>query len=92
MSRETDKSVYLVYETDSSHDARTRVLVAAFTTKPAAINAIVKNAWGDYADNYNGSMAETKREIRDSLEQTEQTQHNCVCHEIREMKLNEWKY
>lgn len=84
----------MVYETDSHHDTRSRILRGMYATRSAAINAVVRNAWEEYVSDseaYSRKVtADAKRKIREELEREEQTQCNPVCHEIVETALNEW--
>lgn len=84
----------MVYETDAHHDARSRVLMGAYATRAAAINAVVRNAWEEYVGEGEAFSrkvaADAKRRIREELEREEQTLSNPVCHEIVAVGLNEW--
>jgi len=95
------KQIFVVYETDAWHSLSHRECAGVFTSKWAAVNAIVKNHRIDDHELFENihqmipltkreREAEVKRRLREELEDNNQTQGYSVNYEIEVINLNEW--
>ena len=95
------KALFPVFETDSWHSTASRDCKGIFTSKTAAVNAIVKNHCIDDHELFENihqmipltkreREAEVKRRLREELEDNNQTQGYSVNYEIEVINLNEW--
>lgn len=95
------KVLFTVYETDSWHSTAKKRFKGIFTSKAAAVNAIVKNHEIDDQEFFESihemipltkreREAEIKRQLRKDFEDSLQTQGYSVNYEIEVINLNEW--
>jgi predicted restriction endonuclease len=95
------KALFPVYETDAWHSTASRDCKGIFTSKTAAVNAIVKYHRIDDHELFENihqmiplkkreREAEVKRRLREELEDNNQTQGYSVNYEIEVINLNEW--
>ena len=96
------KALFPVYETDAWHSTASRDCKGIFTSKTAAVNAIVKNHCIDdheFFENIHDMIPLTKRQreaeikhrLRREFEDSDQTQGYSVNYEIEVLNLNEWE-
>ena len=96
------KALFPVFETDSWHSTASRDCKGIFTSKTAAVNAIVKNHCIDdheFFENIHDMIPLTKRQreaeikhrLRREFEDSDQTQGYSVNYEIEVLNLNEWE-
>ncbi|MBR2237430.1 MAG: hypothetical protein IJ887_06095 [Prevotella sp.] len=96
-----NKQLFPVFETDSWHSTAKKRFRGIFTSKTAAVNAIVKNHEIDdheFFENIHEMIpltktereAEIKRRLRKDFEDSLQTQGYSVNYEIEVINLNEW--
>lgn len=95
------KVLFTVYETDAWHSTDKKRFKGIFTSKTAAVNAIVKNHEIDDHEFFESihemipltkreREAEIKRRLRKDFEDSLQTQGYSVNYEIEVINLNEW--
>ena len=95
------KVLFTVYETDAWHSTAKKRFKGIFTSKTAAVNAIVKNHEIDDHEFFESihemipltkreREAEIKRRLRKDFEDSLQTQGYSVNYEIEVINLNEW--
>ena len=95
------KQLFPVFETDAWHSTDKRRFKGIFTSKAAAVNAIVKNHDIDDHEFFESihemipltkreREAEIKRRLRKDFEDSLQTQGYSVNYEIEVINLNEW--
>lgn len=92
------RQIYIVYETDQWHSTATREAMGAFTSKRAAINAIIKYHGiplkelfdDDEPMTHKQMVKEARRLLRDELELAYQTQGYSVNYDIEVWEQNEW--
>ena len=96
-----NKLLFPVFETDAWHSTAKRDFKGIFTSKTAAVNAIVKNHEIDdheFFESIHEMIPLTKREretkikrrLRKDFEDSLQTQGYSVNYEIEVINLNEW--
>ena len=95
------RQVFTVFETDAWHSTAKKEFKGAFTSRTAAVNAIVKfHAIDDHEffEDIHEMIpltkrqreAEMKRRLRKDFEDSNQTQGYSVNYEIEVWNLNEW--
>ena len=95
------RQIFTVFETDAWHSTAKKEFKGVFTSKSAAVNAIVKyHAIDDHeffedihemiALTKRQREAEIKRRLRKDFEDSDQTQGYSVNYEIESWNLNEW--
>ena len=95
------KALFPVFETDAWHSTASRACKGIFTSKAAAVNAIVKNHAIDdheFFENIHEMIpltkrqleAEIKRRLRKDFEDAYQTQGYSVNYVIEVWNQNEW--
>ena len=95
------KLAFTVFETDAWHSTDKRRFNGIFTSKTAAVNAIVKNHEIDDHEFFESihemipltkrqREAEINRRLRKDFEESMQTQGYSVNYEIEVYNLNEW--
>ena len=95
------RQVFTVFETDAWHSTAKKEFKGVFTSRTAAVNAIVKYHAIDDHEFFEDihemipltkrqREAEIKRRIRRDFEDSDQTQGYSVNYEIEVYKLNEW--
>ena len=94
------RQIFVVYETDAWHSTSHRDCAGVFTSKRAAVNAIVRNFDIDldeiFEPNYIAKKsdrllrAEAKRIIRGELEVNFQTQGYSTNYDIEVWNVNDW--
>ena len=94
------KQIFVVYETDAWHSTSRRECAGVFTSKWAAVNAIVKNHRIEMDEFFDEdevkhtskrvSEAEARRILRKELELNYQTQGYETNYDIEVWNINEW--
>ena len=95
------RQIFTVFETDAWHSTAKKEFKGAFTSRTAAVNAIVKNHAIDDHEFFESihemipltkreREAEIKRRLRKDFEDSLQTQGYSVNYEIEVINLNEW--
>lgn len=94
------RQIFVVYETDAWHSMSHRKCVGVFTSKWAAVNAIVKNHRIDLEEFFDKDeieqtskrvlKAEARRILRKELEIAYQTQGYETNYDIEVWNINEW--
>ncbi len=94
------KQIFVVYERDAWHTLANRECAGVFTSKRAAVNAIVKNHRIELEDFFDEDEientskrvleAEARRRLRKELEFAYQTQGYETNYEIEVWNINEW--
>lgn len=94
------RQIFVVYETDAWHSMSHRKSVGVFTSKWAAVNAIVKNHRIDLEEFFDKDeieqtskrvlKAEARRILRKELEIAYQTQGYETNYDIEVWNINEW--
>lgn len=92
------KEIYVVYETDQWHTISTREDKGVFSSRSAAVNAIVKNHTIDLDEFFDGNEQmtdkqkekEVRRLLRNELKVAWQTQGYSTNYEIEAWHFNEW--
>ena len=95
------KQIFTVFQTDAWHSTSSKQFKGVFTSKTAAVNAIVKNHEIDDHEFFESihemiplskrqREAEIKRRLRKDFEDCNQTQGYGVNYEIESWNLNEW--
>ena len=94
------KPIFVVYETDAWHSTDHRECTGVFTSKRAAVNAIVKNHRIELDEFFSEEEientservleAEVRRRLRKELEIPYQTQGHKTNYEIEVWGMNEW--
>lgn len=95
------RQVFTVFETDAWHSTAKKEFKGVFTSRTAAVNAIVKYHAIDDHEFFEDihemipltkrqREAEIKRRIRRDFEDSDQTQGYSVNYEIEVYNLNEW--
>ena len=94
------RQIFVVYETDAWHSVSHRESAGVFTSKRAAVNAIVKNHRIELEDFFDEDEiektskrvleAEARRRLRKELEYAYQTQGYETNYEIEVWNINEW--
>lgn len=94
------KQIFVVYETDSWHSTSHRECAGVFTSKRAAVNAIVKNHRIELEEFFDEDEieqtskrtleAEARRRLRKELELAYQTQGYETNYDIEVWNFNEW--
>ena len=94
------KPIFVVYETDAWHSTDHRECTGVFTSKRAAVNAIVKNHRIELDEFFSEEEientservleAEVRRRLRKELEILYQTQGHKTNYEIEVWGMNEW--
>ena len=94
------KQIFVVYETDAWHSTSSRECAGVFTSKWAAVNAIVKNHRIEMDEFFDEDEvkhtskrvleAEARRILRKELELNYQTQGYETNYDIEVWNLNEW--
>lgn len=96
------KQIVTVFETDAWHSTDKREFKGVFTSRTAAVNAIVKNHCIDDHEFFESihemipltkrqREAEIKRRLRKDFGDSDQTQGYSVNYEIEMWNLNEWE-
>ena len=94
------KQIFVVYETDAWHSTSRRECAGVFTSKWAAVNAIVKNHCIEMNEFFDEDEvkhtskrvleAEVRRILRKELELNYQTQGYETNYDIEVWNINEW--
>lgn len=94
------KQIFVVYETDAWHSTSHRKCAGVFTSKWAAVNAIVKNHRIELEEFFDKDVieqtskrvlkAEARRILRKELEIAYQTQGYETNYDIEVWNINEW--
>ena len=94
------RQIFVVYETDAWHSMSHRKCGGIFTSKWAAVNAIVKNHRIELEEFFDKDVieqtskrvlkAEARRILRKELEIANQTQGYETNYDIEEWNINEW--
>ena len=94
------KQIFVVYETDAWHSLSKRECAGVFTSKWAAVNAIVKNHRIELEEFFDKDeieqtskrvlKAEARRILRKELEIAYQTQGYETNYDIEVWNINEW--
>jgi hypothetical protein len=95
------RQIFTVFETDAWHSTAKKEFKGVFTSRTAAVNAIVKNHAiedHEFFESINEMIpltkrqreAEIKRRLRTDFEDSDQTQGYSVNYEIESWNLNEW--
>ena len=95
------RQIFTVFETDARHSTAKKGVKGAFTSRTAAVNAIVKNHAIDDHEFFESihemipltkrqRESEIKRRLRKDFEDSDQTQGYSVNYEIESWNLNEW--
>ena len=95
------RQVFTVFETDAWHSTAKKEFKGVFTSRTAAVNAIVKNHAIDDHELFESihemipltkrqRESEIKRLLRKDFEDSDQTQGYSVNYEIESWNLNEW--
>lgn len=94
------KQIFVVYETDAWHSTSHRKCAGVFTSKWAAVNAIVKNHRIELEEFFDKDeieqtskrvlKAEARRILRKELEIAYQTQGYETNYDIEVWNINEW--
>ena len=95
------RQVFTVFETDAWHSTARKEFKGVYTSKTAAVNAIVKYHAIDDHELFESihdmipltkrqREAEIKRRLRKDFEDSDQTQGYSVNYEIESWNLNEW--
>ena len=85
------RQIFVVYETDAWHSMNHRKCAGVFTSKWAAVNAIVKNHRIELEQTSKRVLkAEARRILRKELEIAYQTQGYETNYDIEVWNINEW--
>ena len=95
------RQIFTVFETDAWHSTAKKEFKGVFTSRTAAVNAIVKYHAIDDHEFFESihdmipltkrqREAEIKRRLRNDFEDSDQTQGYSVNYEIESWNLNEW--
>ena len=94
------RQLYVVYETNAWHDTRSRQCMGVFTSKRAAVNAIVKNHRIELEEFFDEDEiehtskrvleAEARSILRKELDFAYQTQGYETNYDIEVWNINEW--
>ena len=95
------RQVFTVFVTDAWHSTAKKEFKGVFTSRTAAVNAIVKNHAIDDHELFESihemipltkrqRESEIKRRLRKDFEDSDQTQGYSVNYEIESWNLNEW--
>lgn len=95
------RQIFTVFETDAWHSTAKKEFKGVFTSRTAAVNAIVKYHAIDDHEFFESihemipltkrqREAEMKRRLRKDFEDSDQTQGYSVNYEIEVYNLNEW--
>ena len=95
------RQIFTVFDTDAWHSTAKKEFKGVFTSRTAAVNAIVKYHAIDDHEFFESihdmipltkrqREAEIKRRLRNDFEDSDQTQGYSVNYEIESWNLNEW--